>query len=158
MTRDCIDIRPAASLDDAANSMWEGDCGALPVVDEQHAAVGMVTDRDICMCAHHEGKSLGELKVADAMSSDLVACKEEDDVAAAQRKMGEAQVRRLPVLDSDGRLSGVLALAEIARAGDDGKVRDVSNDQVGEMVAAISRPNAASESSGTKPASRGRLT
>lgn len=140
MTRDCEVVRPATSLSQAAGLMWEQDCGALPVIDADRRAISMVTDRDICMSAYLEDKTLDELRVADAMSDRIVACRPDDDVTIAQEVMSEGQVRRLPVVDADGFLEGVLTLAQIALVVGDGNSSEVSKGRVGETLAAISRP------------------
>ena len=140
MTKECVAVKPTSDLNDAAHQMWTHDCGALPVVDDDQRVVGMLTDRDICMCAYHQGKGLKDLAVEDAMSRKVVTCSLEDEATAAQEIMRHAQIRRLPVTDSEGHLKGILTLAQIARAGGDGKAKGISKAQVGETLAAISRP------------------
>src|SRR6185369_6980243 len=78
--------------------------------------VGMITDRDICMAALHQGKSLAEMSVAAAMSHDPLTCRPEDDAADAGRRMSQRQVRRLPVVDAQGRCVGVLSINDLANA------------------------------------------
>jgi len=143
MTRDCITAKPDMTLNDAAHLLWKHDCGSLPVVDEQRNVVGMVTDRDICMCAYHKGSSLKQLNVADAMSKQVLTCAEDDEISTAERAMSEAQVRRIPVVDREGRLRGLLCLAKIARASSDGNGgKEISKKKVGETLAAICQPTA----------------
>ncbi len=142
MTRDCVAVAASATLDEAVRWMAALDCGALPVVGDGRQVLGMVTDRDVCLLAQSRGRRLVELCVVDAMSRDVVACAPDDDVRTAQNLMRDAQVRRLPVVDADGMLVGVITLGQIARAGIERG--DVSHASVGETLAAISRPRAAS--------------
>ncbi|MEZ5962828.1 MAG: CBS domain-containing protein [Planctomycetota bacterium] len=107
---------PTDSLADAARWLWDQDCGVLPVVDARGSVGAMITDRDICMAAYTTGKSLPELRVADAMSQDLVTCKAGDRVSAAAGLMATHRVRRLPVVDDEGKICGVLSLNDLARA------------------------------------------
>jgi Mg/Co/Ni transporter MgtE len=95
--------------------MWEHDCGALPVVDAENKVLGMVTDRDIAMCAYLQGKPLSDIPVTTAMSDKVVSCSPDDTVAAAEQRMGKAKVRRLPVIDKSGALVGILSLDDIVR-------------------------------------------
>lgn len=137
MTKDCVAVQPPTSLRDAAGLMWKHDCGALPVLDgPEGAVVGIVTDRDACLSAYRAGKGLGELCVTDAMTDEVVACRPEDDVDTAQRAMSKARIRRLPVVDRDGKLCGILSLAEFARAADGG-AGSPSQADVGATLAAI---------------------
>jgi CBS domain-containing protein len=105
------------TLATAAQAMWEHDCGCLPVVDAAGGAsvVGMITDRDICMCALLQGKVLSQLRVSDAMATDVVTCRPTDTLVAAEVLMREARIRRLPVVDDHGVLAGMLTLADLAR-------------------------------------------
>jgi CBS domain-containing protein len=99
----------------AAKMMWERDCGAVPVVNEQAQVLGMITDRDLCIASYLEGKPIHEIPVSRVMSRELWTCHPGDDVTAAENTMREHQVRRLPVVDEEGKLRGVLSLCDIAR-------------------------------------------
>lgn len=103
------------SLHDAARVMWESDVGAVPVVDDTHRVVGMITDRDICMAAYTQGRSLKDSKVSSAMSRRLVSCKPSASLADVEQLMSEEQIRRVPVVDEFGMLQGIVTLADIAR-------------------------------------------
>lgn len=116
MSSPAIACRTHDTLEHAAHKLWENDCGALPVLDGHGRSGAMITDRDICMAAYTRGRPLAELLVADAMSRRFVACHAFDDVAAAAVLMAENQLRRLPVLDADDNLVGVLSLNDLARA------------------------------------------
>ena len=105
---------PTDSLQRAAEIMWSGDCGAIPVVDDQSHVVGMVTDRDVCMHALMSGQRLQDCRVADAMSTDVCACGASDSIDAAQTLMRRRRVRRLPVVDADRHLIGILSINDLA--------------------------------------------
>jgi CBS-domain-containing membrane protein len=116
MTKTVRCCGPQDSLDTAAHQLWDGDCGALPVVDgPERRVVGMLTDRDICMAAHFRGRPLGQITVERVMSSKVQSCHTGDEVSSAEATMKSAQVRRLPVVDDAGQLLGMISLADIAR-------------------------------------------
>jgi len=116
MVEEVTACSPDDALNRAAQIMWENDCGCVPVVDRAARLIAMLTDRDICMAAYTRGGTLKDIKVSAAMSSELFACKPDDDLLEAQKMMRERQVRRLPVSDDKGRLVGVLSLNDVARA------------------------------------------
>jgi CBS domain-containing protein len=89
------------------------DVGSLPVLDGQ-AIVGMVTDRDIAVRGVAEGMVAQESLVADVMTEEVRCCRADDTVEAVMAEMGDAQVRRLPVLDADNAIVGVVALGDLA--------------------------------------------
>lgn len=105
---------PGETGEAAAKTMWDKDCGAVPVVDESARVLGMITDRDLCIASYTQGKPVRDIDVAGAMSKELWTCRRGDDVADAEAVMREHQVRRLPVVDEDGRLEGILSLGDIA--------------------------------------------
>jgi CBS domain-containing protein len=108
---------PHDTLEQAASLMWNSDCGCLPVVrgDGSRHIEGVITDRDICMAALFQGKALHELRVADAMAKQVLTCRASDHVEDAQRLLQKEQIRRLPVVDNDGALAGIVSMADIAR-------------------------------------------
>jgi len=79
------------SLESVARKMWDHDCGCLPVVDGGNRPVAMITDRDVCMAALTTGKRLGELRVAESMSKQLVSCRPQEDLAAAAQRMSNTR-------------------------------------------------------------------
>jgi len=141
---------PDDSLASAAQLMWDNDCGWLPVCtgsDGEARAVGLITDRDICMCALFERQALSALRVRQAMTQRVLACQPSDSVEQAERVMQQGQVRRLPVLSAEGRLLGIVSLADLARtATRDGGTRvlgrDISDSEIGQTLAAICKPQA----------------
>ena len=127
----------------AATRMWDADIGCLPVVDDAGHAIGMVTDRDVCMAALTRGEPLHNIPVAIAMSKEVRACPPDATLAQAEQIMRAGQIRRLPVVDAEGALVGIVSLADLARlaAPEDGasgrKKRDLSADEVTGTLAAI---------------------
>ena len=105
-------IHPEQTIGEAARIMAESDIGALPV-GENDRLVGMVTDRDIVIRGLADGKG-PETKVRDVMSPDVKYCYEDEKVDHVAHNMGEIQVRRLPVMDRDKRLVGIVAMADVA--------------------------------------------
>lgn len=145
MTHPAITCHVNESLSMAAHRMWEQDCGSLPVVNDDGKLTGMITDRDICMCALHQGQPLSTLRVADAMSRTLTACAPRDKVSEVEQLMRSQQVRRLPVIDKDGSLCGIVSLADLAREASSGNGNPlgsgVSGSEVGEVLASICEPD-----------------
>jgi CBS-domain-containing membrane protein len=137
---------------EAARVLWECDCGIVPVVDASGARklAGVITDRDICMAAYTQGKTLAEIPVPSAMARDVLTCSPEDPIARVEERMRSAQVRRLPVVDSTRRLVGMLSLADIAReagkAGRPQRAGGVDPREVGDTLASITQPHPATAS------------
>jgi CBS domain-containing protein len=124
MTKQVASCHPEATLESVALMMWNSDCGSIPVVDEQGTPKGIVTDRDVAMASALQHKPLWEITAAQfADGRDLFTCTTEDDVRAALQAMEDHRIRRLPVVDSEGHLQGMLsvddivALAESTRGG-----------------------------------------
>src|SRR5271166_1756344 len=101
------------SLNAAARIMWDHDCGCAPVVDAHGRLVGIVTDRDVCMAAYTQGRQLDAIPVERAMSARVVSCARGDDLEAAHHLMRTHEIHRLPVVDSRGRLIGILSLSDL---------------------------------------------
>lgn len=142
MTQGVHTVRPDDTLDAAAKKMWEHDCGVLPVVNEHGQPVAMITDRDVCMAAYTQGKSLSKIRVDTAMSNGVVACHRDDSPFAAERSMRERQIRRLPVVDDVGRLVGIVSLNDFVLetvANGDGTHGDLNLDEMAATFAAICR-------------------
>lgn len=131
MTRDVQMVQPDQTIREAAQLMAQRDIGALPVQDNDRL-VGMITDRDIAVRAVAEGKTT-DVKVRDVMTSEIKYCYEDQSVEEVTRNMGDQQLRRLPVLNRDKRLVGILALGDLALQGE-------SQDEAGQALGGISRP------------------
>ena len=146
MTTDLVTCHPEDSDAHAARLMWERDCGVLPVVDDSDRVVGMVTDRDICMGAYTKGETFSSLRVRDAMASDVHECRPTDALEEALNVMARHQVRRIPVVDDQQRLVGLLSMNDVALAIDQLHDRDEKNYLTSaalETLAAICAPRLA---------------
>lgn len=132
MSRDVQILEPNTSIRDCARAMRDQDIGALPV-GENDRLLGMVTDRDIVTRCVADGK-LDNSTVRDAMSDQVLYCYDDDDIENVARNMSEQQVRRLPVVNHDKRLVGIVSLADIAR-------NSQSRSPGGEALKGISQPS-----------------
>jgi len=130
MTREVRVANPTQTIRDVAKIMAEIDAGAVPV-GENDRLVGMITDRDIAIRAVAEGKG-PDTPVRDIMSKDIKYCYDDEDLEHVAENMGDLQVRRLPVVNRDKRLVGIVALGDVARHED--------HDTTGETTAEVSKP------------------
>lgn len=145
MAKEVKTCGPRATLNVAAQIMWETDCGCVPVVGDGAQVVGMVTDRDICMAAYTRGAPLWDITVESAMSKQVHACHPGDTLTKAEEIMRRYQVRRLPVVDQGGHLVGLLSLADIAREAERErrqKKKNVTAAEVLDDLATICEPRA----------------
>ena len=117
MTRGVRTIAPHDSLVAAAQAMEELDIGALPVCDGDRL-VGMLTDRDIVVRAVAQSCAIEETRVADVMSEDTVCCFEDQSIDEVQQQMSDARIRRMPVVDREKHLVGMVSLGDLAVKGD----------------------------------------
>lgn len=118
LVRDCMTKKvelanPDMSLLQAAKKMREGDFGIMPV-SENDKLIGMITDRDIAVRAVAAGKDPKATKIRDVMSPKVLYCYDDQDILEVAKNMGENQVRRLPVVNRQKRLVGILALGDLA--------------------------------------------
>jgi CBS domain-containing protein len=131
MTPDVQLCTPDDTLRDAAEAMAALGVGLLPVTDNERL-VGMVSDRDIAIRGVGMGRG-PDSRIGDVMTSDVKYCFEDQDLEEITRNMGDIQVRRLPVLNRDKRLVGIIALGDIAQAH--------AGNGTGEALGQISRPS-----------------
>jgi CBS domain-containing protein len=115
MTESPRTVPPDASAVDAAKVMQNEDAGVVPIVEDDGRLIGVVTDRDIALRVVAEGREPDSTKVAEIASQNLATVDPQQDIDEALRLMAEHQVRRLPVVEEDGRLVGILAQADVAR-------------------------------------------
>jgi CBS domain-containing protein len=130
MTSNPSTIEPDKTVADAAKLMRDEDAGLIPIVEGQKLA-GTITDRDIAIRVVAEGKDPQSSTVRDVMTSRLVTVDPDQDLDEALRLMAEHQVRRLPVVEEDGKIVGIVAQADIAK--------HTSDEQTGEVVQQISQ-------------------
>lgn len=112
MSSDVQTISPDATIEEAAQEMRDGDFGLLPVGDEEQL-VGVITDRDIAIRAVAEGNG-PETLVREIMSEGVIWAQEDDSIEEAAQIMSDHQIRRLPVVDADQRLVGIVSLGDFA--------------------------------------------
>jgi CBS domain-containing protein len=117
MTRDVQTVRPDQPVQQAASFMLSADAGSIPVTDGDRL-IGMITDRDIAVRGVARGHG-PDTPVREVMTNDIVCARDDDDVEDAASRMSEAQVRRLPVIDDEQRLCGIVSLGDLSREADD---------------------------------------
>lgn len=118
MTRNPRTVMPSTSLKDAAMMMRDEDTGILPVCDESGRLNGVLTDRDMVVRAFAFDKIPGQMRVSDIMSDDVEAVTADESVHDILELMGRKQIRRVPVVDRDDRLIGIISMGDIARKAD----------------------------------------
>ena len=138
MTNDVRWCGLGTNLATAAKLMWDTDCGVLPVVNGEGQVLGMITDRDICMACATKNRAPSELTVFDAVSGKTHRCKASDDVHAAMDVMKREQVRRLPVVDEEGVLQGVISINDFILLAGETKAPVISLQDVARSLKAIS--------------------
>ncbi len=116
MTSQVETVRADQTAQDAAKFMLLADAGSIPVVDGDQL-IGMITDRDIAVRGIAKGNGPDTL-VRELMTDDLIVARTDDDIEEVARKMSAAQVRRLPVIDNEERLCGIISLGDLARETD----------------------------------------
>ena len=130
MTRDVQTIRPDQSAREAASFMLSADAGSIPVT-EGDRLIGMITDRDIAVRGVAKGNG-PDTPVRELMTNDIVCVRLDDDVEDVASRMSEAQVRRLPVIDEQERLCGIVSLGDLSRESDE--------DTAAEALQGVSQP------------------
>lgn len=116
MTADVSFVRPDTPILEIARKMREEDIGSTPVV-ENDRLTGMVTDRDIVVRALADGGDVSKMTARDAMSPGVLYCYSDETVEAVLENMGDQQIRRLPVVNRDKRLVGIVSLGDLALSG-----------------------------------------
>jgi CBS domain-containing protein len=126
MTKDVSFCTPRTNAAAAAEIMWTRNCGSIPVVEDGAGLVGMVTDRDLFIGLGTSNRPAADLPVGDVMNKDVSLCVPGDDVREALKTMAQRGLHRLPVVDQDGALVGILSLHDIVlRAEKDGIPNEV---------------------------------
>jgi CBS domain-containing protein len=138
MTREVRLARPDQSIREVAQLMGELDIGAVPV-EENDRLVGMITDRDIAVRAIAEGRG-PDTQVREVMSREIKYCFEDQSIDEVTQNMGDLRIRRLPVVNRDKRLVGILSLGDLA-------VENQWADEAGEALSQISQPGGSTSQS-----------
>lgn len=142
MSTELVVCTPEDDLGHAAWLMWQHDRGFLPVVERASGkVVGTLTDRDACMATCIRGEPLSRIPVSAAMARRPVTCSESDDPGRVLDTLAKEQLHRLPVVDAEQRLIGVVTLNDVARAKSIAKA--VGIEKVGRTLAAIAKPRSA---------------
>ncbi len=141
MTRNVRIANAEETIQDAARIMAEIDAGVVPV-GQNGKLVGMLTDRDIAIRAIAEGKG-PDTKVSTVMSAEVKFCYDDEDLDHVCSNLGQQKIRRIPVLDRNKQLVGILSLGDVAV--------ETGGEGAGEALAAISRPGGAHSQSGAQP-------
>ncbi|MFO7915312.1 MAG: CBS domain-containing protein [Candidatus Krumholzibacteriales bacterium] len=131
MTENVEVIQPGTSVKDAAAMMKDLDAGVLPVIDGSNLA-GVLTDRDIVIRSTAEGNNPNEVRAGDIISEDLAVCHDNEEVETVAARMRENKIRRLPVVDRDNQLVGIVSLGDLAVEADER--------MAGETLEEISKP------------------
>jgi CBS domain-containing protein len=130
MTRDVQAVRPDQPVQQAASFMLSADAGSIPVIDGDRL-IGMITDRDIAVRGVAKGYG-PDTPVRELMTNDVICVRSDDDVDDVATKMSEAQVRRLPVIDDQEQLCGIVSLGDLSR--------DADEDAAAEALEGVSEP------------------
>lgn len=139
MTSNVKACGPESSLAEVAELLWENDCGVLPVIDQTGRVEGAITDRDIAIAVCTKDRLASDIKVGEVMTREVLTVTRDEDIKSALKKMGEARVRRLPVVE-DGLLCGILSMNDVVlRAGR--SQTDYSNDDIVKTFKAICQHN-----------------
>jgi len=116
MTDNPVYALPDDTVEKVAQLMKKEDIGPVPVVDDERnkRLVGIVTDRDLALKVVAEGRDPQTTKVEEVMTRKLITCRPDDDVESAMKAMAQYQLRRIPVVDNDDRLVGIISQADVA--------------------------------------------
>lgn len=133
-------VREDADLSTATKLMWDGDCGIVPVVNDDRQVIGVVTDRDICIAAATRSMNPAHIRVGDVMSRTVYTIPETDDARQALSALKDRRVRRLPVVDRQRRLVGVISLSDLVARAEYRRDADIPGEEFLAALKAISAP------------------
>jgi CBS domain-containing protein len=151
MTRNVQSCSVDTNLAAAAMQMWNGDFGTLPIVDDQDKVIGMITDRDICIAAATKHQDIASIKVSEVTTGQVQSCTPEMNVRDALKILEKARVRRLPVVDKDKKLQGILSMYDIIFHTEDRRDKKntgISSAEVVNTFKAICTPHAKATAAG----------
>lgn len=114
MCEDVCTIKPESTLKEVAKMMSEKHIGCMPVCDNNNCVCGIITDRDLVLRGIACNKDINNTKVSDIMTCNVWSCFETDDITNAETKMGQKQIRRLPVCDENNKIVGILTIGDLA--------------------------------------------
>lgn len=155
MTTAVQSCRADDNLQRAMQIMWDHDCGVVPVVDGDNRVIGMITDRDVAVAAYTQGRALWQIPVSTAMARQVHGVRETDSLEMVEDLMRRVRVRRVPVLDGQGKLKGILSLHDLARHVQrtaSRKADGLRADRIAQTLAAVCEPRAKPVAAESKPA------
>lgn len=114
MCQDVCCVKPETKIQEVAKIMSQNHIGCVPVCDNNNCICGIITDRDVLLRCVACDKDVNQTQVKDIMTQNVCTCKEDDEMLNAETKMGQNQVRRLPVCDNQNRVVGILTLGDLA--------------------------------------------
>jgi CBS domain-containing protein len=137
---------PNDTLEDAAKTMADRDCGCIPIVEtsDQRRVVGVLTDRDIALRAVARGRD-PRTRIGDVMTTSTICCPADADIVEIEQTMADKQIRRVIIVDDDQCCIGIVSQADVARAAK--RHSGVSDQDVGRVVESISEPRRGPSSS-----------
>jgi CBS domain-containing protein len=137
MTKDPVCCLPTDTVSKAAQMMKDADVGSIPVIEDEQTMklIGIVTDRDLALQVVAPERDASSTQVEDVMTYEVITCRASDDVQKAVDAMSQHQLRRMPVIDSDHRIVGIISQADVA-------TRVERSEEIAEMVKEISQPTA----------------
>ena len=135
MTQDPVCCLPTDTVSKAAQLMKDEDVGSIPVIEDEQTMklIGIVTDRDLALQVVAPERDAGSTQVEDVMTYEVITCRASDDVQKAVDAMSQHQLRRMPVIDGDHRIVGIISQADVATRVD-------RSEEIAEMVKEISQP------------------
>lgn len=134
---------PETNLGAAVEMLWTRNCGMLPVVDARQKVIGVVTDRDLCVALGTRNRLPGEITVGEVVSGEAYTCRAQDDIHTALQTMAKKRVRRLPVVNQDGVLEGILSMDNVVlhtESGAWGRSAELSQEDVVKTLQQIYGP------------------
>ena len=141
-TSDVHSCSPDTNLAQAAHIMWDSDCGVVPVVDDARTLLGVITDRDICMATTTRSIAPADIQVRHVMTTgNVYTCRPDDDVRSALSTMATHRVRRLPVVDRQNHLVGIVSLGDLARHAESKAGAGVPSEEFIDALQSISSPS-----------------
>lgn len=143
MVRTAASCAPRTNLGAAVEILWNRNCGILPIINEEEKVIGVVTDRDLCVALGTRNRLPGEVTVGEVTTGKVYSCSPNDDVHAALKIMASEKVRRLPVVNDDGRLEGILSMDDVVLHSEprsSGRFSELAHDDVLETLKMLYRP------------------
>lgn len=151
MTTDVQVCRANTDLAAAGELLWAHDCGVLPVIDDNGKVLGVITDRDISIAVATRDRRPSQITAGEVMSSgNIQTCHAEDELGTVLKKMQSYRIRRLPVVNKDGVLSGILSLNDVAVNAQESRTRlgSVTYEDLARTMKAICEPSIKKEAQG----------